>query len=327
MSRLQKASKILVIVLVGMLAMYACKPRRYSDLTYDEAAFDTPKIYKDTLASDKKKVTVKKPKRRVYYGIKTKKAFTKSVKGRNVTYELFYVLKKPLPPEPFITNIFWYHTKKKVVLNGPIPEKEAKFAKLLHGPYKKVLNRRTILEGVYYLGAKHARWEEYLPGDEEILVDKLKWYKGYSKEAEITYYDVEKKRIKEVKPYINDLMHGEYYLYAPNGSLLMGGRLEHGLKVGIWREFFDTRRKTKRVIQYGKDGFDYEFKPYISTEFDLNGVVIYDYLEEEKNKRNGKPFKEAPIPPLSRPSDTIKSIFKKPLLKSDSLRRPNPQGK
>ena len=37
----------------------------------------------------------KKPKKKVYYGIKTKKAFTRKGYGDKTTIELFYVLKKP----------------------------------------------------------------------------------------------------------------------------------------------------------------------------------------------------------------------------------------
>jgi hypothetical protein len=114
---------------------------------------------------------------------------------------------------------------------------------------------------------------------------------------------------------------------ANDGSLLVGGRLEHGLKVGVWREFFDTRRRAKLIIQYGKDGFDDKFKPYVSTEFDVTGNILYDYEEEQKNARAGKRVKTPPVAPLARPSDTVKSVFKKLLLKPDSLSRSNPKSK
>lgn len=37
----------------------------------------------------------KKVKKKVFYGIKTKKGFTRKGYGNRITYELFYVLKKP----------------------------------------------------------------------------------------------------------------------------------------------------------------------------------------------------------------------------------------
>jgi hypothetical protein len=312
---------ILVIGLLAMVLGLGCKPRRYSDLPAEEIGLNTPTIYRDSLASDKRKETVKKPKRRVYYGIKTKKAFTKSVKGRNV-------LKKPQPPQPFVKDIYWLDRKRKIVRLGPIPEKEAKYAAILHGPYKKVLNRRTIAEGVFYLGAKHARWEEYLQGEDAILLEKTKWYKGYPKESIITYYDIEQTKIKEAKPIINGEFHGDYARFAASGALLEAGRFEHGVKIGQWREYFEERRRTKRVIQYAQNAFEKKFVPYVISEFDVTGALTYDKDQEDKLKAAKKPFKEAPIAPIARPSDTVKTSFKTfRLAKTDSSGRANPQGK
>ena len=53
----------------------------------DLKAEEDPDLVPDT----KKK---KKPKPKVYYGIKGKKGFVKTTRGRNTTTELFYFLKK-----------------------------------------------------------------------------------------------------------------------------------------------------------------------------------------------------------------------------------------
>src|SRR5688572_1271428 len=47
----------------------------------------------------------KKVKKRVYYGIKTKKGFTRKGFGDKVTYELFYYLKKSEKPSTFVRDI------------------------------------------------------------------------------------------------------------------------------------------------------------------------------------------------------------------------------
>ena len=82
--------------------------------------------------SDKKK---KKVKKKVYYGIKTKKAFTRKGQGDRVTYELFYVLKTPEKPQTFVRDIYWYdytrHEIRKTTTFDPSK------GILLHGPYEK----------------------------------------------------------------------------------------------------------------------------------------------------------------------------------------------
>src|SRR6188508_1009603 len=48
----------------------------------------------------------KKVKKRVYYGLKTKKGFTKKGEGDRVTYELLYYLKEPQMPQTFVRDIY-----------------------------------------------------------------------------------------------------------------------------------------------------------------------------------------------------------------------------
>jgi antitoxin component YwqK of YwqJK toxin-antitoxin module len=321
-----KSSGQFFLVVIAILGVFgSCRPRRYSDLPSDEKNFSTPVIYRDTLASDKRKVTVKKPGRRVFYGYKTRKAFTKTVKGRNVTYELFYVLKKPIPLDPYIRDIYWQHRKKRVILMGPIPEKDKPYARILHGPYKKILNRKTIVEGIFYLGAKHGRWEEYAPGDEQLLVEKKKWYKGFPKEAEISFYDVDKTKIKEVRPWDHGVLNGEYFFYSAAGVLLENGKYEYGRRIGIWKEYFEAGRKLKRSLQYAQNGFDKAFVPFVLNEYDITGVMTYDQYSEEKNKRERKAFKAPSAPPPPAVPD-----FNPPApdsLKTDSLAGAEPKAK
>src|SRR5690606_30557507 len=71
---------------------------------------DTPVIlsFDEEKEEEETKKKKKKPKKKVFYGIKTRKGFTRSGQGNRVTYELFYVLKKPEKPETFVRDIYWY---------------------------------------------------------------------------------------------------------------------------------------------------------------------------------------------------------------------------
>ncbi|MDX1628534.1 MAG: hypothetical protein R3345_07530, partial [Fulvivirga sp.] len=49
----------------------------------------------------------KKRKKNVFYGLKTKKRFSKEGYGDKVTYELFHVLKEHVEPDPYVRDIYW----------------------------------------------------------------------------------------------------------------------------------------------------------------------------------------------------------------------------
>src|SRR5690349_10675242 len=77
---------------------------------------DTPVILdledkKEEEAPKKKK----KVKKRVFYGIKTRKGFTRKGMGERVTYELFYYLKKSEKPQTFVRDIYWYDFTRKEI--------------------------------------------------------------------------------------------------------------------------------------------------------------------------------------------------------------------
>ena len=82
--------------------------------------------------SDKKK---KKVKKKVYYGVKTKKGFTRKGQGDRIIYELFYVLKKPEKPQTFVRDIYWYdYTRREIRKTTTFDMTKGV---LLHGPYEK----------------------------------------------------------------------------------------------------------------------------------------------------------------------------------------------
>lgn len=274
-------NRIAIMVLMGIVIAFgwACKPQKP-----DLLANDRPKIWEDTAG---KKEEVRKPKRiprGVYYGIKTRKGYTKTVKNKKSTFELFHVLAKYQEPSPYtISRLYWFHRQKRKVFIGPISDKDKPYARILHGPYRKVFDKKTVEEGIFYLGTKHGRWEQYTANNESILVDKAKWYKGFPKESEITYYDVEQTQIKEVVPIVDGDRHGEYFFYNTKGQLLSYGKFEHNRRIGIWLDYWDgTKKRTiKRKTQYPESAWVEQFEGFISQEMDANGRVTYDKVADE----------------------------------------------
>ncbi len=86
-----------------------------------ELKYDTPLTLdledQDELnAALPKKEKKKKKNPKIYYGIKTKRGFTRTGFGDNTVVELFHYLKKYEGPEPYMRNFYWYDFKKKKLL-------------------------------------------------------------------------------------------------------------------------------------------------------------------------------------------------------------------
>src|SRR5690606_37251141 len=116
-------------------------------------------------------------------------------------------------------------------------------------------------------------WERY--GKNNILIDKVKYYKGWPKESEITYFDNERTKVKEVKPLINKQLNGTYCLFNEKGWTLVQGKYIDGIKVGIWVEYFTDKNKRRKETQYPASPYKEEqFEPYVLTEWDEAGNLI-----------------------------------------------------
>jgi hypothetical protein len=245
-----------------------------------------PVIYEDTLAHLKRKKKEKKIPKKTFWNIKTRKAYTKQVSGKKVTYELFYILKKPQDPDPYIRDLYWYHRKKRKIMLGPIPPKEAQFAAILHGPYEKRVNKIVVEQGQFYVGSKTGRWEQNASTEEEILMDKTKFYRGFPKEAKISYYDANQQKIERVVPYENGELHGQYVAYYPNGVLREEGKYEYGHRIGVWRTYYNTTKKrTHLELQYPTAAYAEDTAGVKVREFSEQGLVIYDKTVEDKKKK------------------------------------------
>ncbi len=246
-----------------------------------DVAYDTPLTI--DLEAEEEEPTVepkkKKRKKKVFYGIKTKRGFVKTSRGRNVILEFFYYIKDFEEPDPYVRDIYWYSFKKKQIIKSRKIDK--KYGVLLHGPYQKKLGDEQILEeGIFYKGMKHARWMRL--DKKDILLDKEKYYKGWPRESLVAYWDDDRQKLKEIIPVEFGEREGYYYYFHENGRIGAMGEYKFGQKVGVWTEYYEGSRRRKRQIQYKnpETPFAKGFKPFVMKEWDERGRVIYDRKAE-----------------------------------------------
>src|SRR5258708_27913626 len=112
---MKKLLFLLLLPSVG-LAQQGNEPRTQEG----QFTFDTDKPFKLLTLDEKIDEPIatkkKKPKRKTFYGIKTKKGFTRKGYGDKMTLELFYVLKKKTEKfTGFARHIYWYdYTRTQV---------------------------------------------------------------------------------------------------------------------------------------------------------------------------------------------------------------------
>lgn len=213
----------------------------------------------------------KKPKKKVFYGIKTRKGFTKKGLGERVTYELFYYLKTPDRPQSFVRDIYWYDfTRREIRKTSTFDPKKGA---LLHGPYEKKQGDVVLMKGIFYKGTKHGRWMEY--SRDSVLLDKEKYYRGWPKESMVSYYDPTlHKKMKEITPVEFGEKEGFYYMFFENGRIAVTGEYQWDQRVGEWIENYPDGKR-KRIIAYPEEPFKKETPPFIKVEWDEKGKEIY----------------------------------------------------
>lgn len=260
----------------------------------------------------------KKQKRKVYYGKKTKKGFTKSGTGQNQVIEIFHYLKKWEEPNPYVKDIYWLDARKLKIVKSK--KYDPQYSKILHGPYKKMINEVIIEEGIYYVGTKHGRWVEYSKpkdykfrtgdrdkkgrnefGDKiiiegsdtvltyQLLESKEKYNRGWPKYAKLSYYDAQKEKLKEVLPYDRDKkLNGDYYSYFENGKIQIRGAMINGQKVGEWTEYQLVRGRVRRLKETTYPDFPETTPPdgRVTALWDEKGEVVFD--EKRKIDRRKK---------------------------------------
>jgi hypothetical protein len=258
----------LIVLIISSSATFAQEGNPEEQrFTIDTPASLDFKKEEDPVSSKKKK----KPKKKVFYGVKTKKAFTRKGQGDRITYELFYYLKKSEKPQTFARDIYWYDFTRREIRKTTTfdPSKGV----LLHGPYEKRLDQLVVEKGIFYKGTKHGRWMKY--HRDSTLIDKDRYYRGWPKESLVSYYDPqERKRMKEMTPIEYGEKEGYYYFFHENGQLAVQGEYQWNEKVGDWTEFYPNGKR-KKIVTYPKEPFDESIKPYVKAEWNDKGKELY----------------------------------------------------
>lgn len=239
-------------------------------------------------AKEKEKLAQRKPKKnkKVFLGERIKKGFTKSgPKGKNQVIEQFYYLRTFQQPNAYATTVYYFNPRKRKIFRANA-ELNAATDKILHGPYKKLQGGKVVETGFFAFGTKHLRWEKL--SKDNVLVNKTHYEMGLPRDANVTYYDAEHKLIKEIVPYVNGELEGDYLSFNEHGKREWEGQFENGKKIGEWTKYWGFRNTKDRrhyVYQYGESGYDPEVtEPVLIKEYNRNGVLVFE--KDKLDKRD-----------------------------------------
>ena len=215
-----------------------------------------------------------KVKRNVFYGEKTKKSFTSRTDRNTEDFQLFYYLPEPEAAAPYVRKVFYHDPQSNSIRS--VVGKGQMLERVLHGPYERLVNDIVVEKGDFYYGTKHGTW--LYQRMDSTLYEKEHYVKGWLADSKITYYDEgEKTKIREVIPYRYGKKEGEYFLFFESGDVAVTGRYFYDRKVGVWQEYYDMPGTVvqKRMIQYPKFFYEWDFKPYIMREWNRNSQTVY----------------------------------------------------
>jgi antitoxin component YwqK of YwqJK toxin-antitoxin module len=242
----------------------------------------------------------KKPvKKKLFLGERTKKGFIKSgPKGRNQIVEVFYYLKNFKQPDPMAPAAFYFSPKKHKLYKAT-GELDPTTDKVLHGPYKKMQNNKVLESGYFAYGTRHLRWEKFdIKG---TLLTKTHYEMGFPRDANISYYDAGRTMPREVVPYVNGKLEGDYVKYRNDGRREWTGKFENGRRVGEWTNYGDYKKYPHYVYAYGESGYEPEVEePELIREYSHGGSIIYD-KEKNLDKRGDADPDAAPVKDARRP--------------------------
>ncbi len=250
----------------------------------DLLTIDTPITidFKEDTELERVEPKKKRRKKNVFYGIKTKKMFTRKGYQDNLTLELFHYLKEPVEVDPYVRDIYWYDFRRKSIRKSK--KVNAEYGVILHGPYRKVKGNQVLEQGIYFKGTKHGRWTTFDKND--ILIDKRKYFKGWPKESLVTYYDEDRTKMKEIIPIEYGSKEGNYFYFHESGNIAVQGEYQQDQRVGEWTEYYERRGRRKKVIQYGEDPYSGDIA-HILKEWNEKGELVYD-REQEMKKLAGR---------------------------------------
>jgi antitoxin component YwqK of YwqJK toxin-antitoxin module len=219
-----------------------------------------------------------------YEGYKMEKRIASFGNGARQTTEEFHVLLDDAEISMYFREIRWYDYQMQRTTTNQI--KDLADVPILHGPYKRFVADELVEEGYYYLGTKHGRWERYGKefDNDYVLLEKNYYLKGNPAESEISYYDAEKTKIKEIIPKQYGKISGNYLAYYPTGNLQTEGQYDDNIRVGKWVEYFEfgAAGKRKKEIMYQKDKFASNFESFVIREYDNKAQLIFENKEALK---------------------------------------------
>lgn len=234
----------------------------------------------DTAQQGVKKRKKSRKKKNIFLGYRIRKGYVKSGKGRNATIEKFSYLVEYREPSMYAPAKYYYDTKRHRIYKARTIDPRK--ARIVHGPYKKTVGGKVVAEGYFYIGTRHLRWETY--NKDGILLSKSHFEKGFPRDAIVNYYDAGQQKIKEVIPYVNGKVEGDYVMFRENGLLAWEGQYEKGKKVGVWTEFYDFRNRKHFEYQYPESADAQPFEAFLIKEYDRHGNIIF-----EKGKIDKRP--------------------------------------
>ena len=261
----------------------------------------------------------KKPiKKKIFLGERTKKAFVKSgPKGRNQIIEVFYYLKTFRQPDPMAPAVYYYSAKKRKIYKAT-GELDASTDKVLHGSYKKTQNNQVLETGYFANGTRHLRWEKF--DNKGTLLTKTHYEKGFPRDANISYYDAGRTMLREVVPYVNGKLEGDYVRFRNDGRREWVGHFENGRRVGEWTNFGDYKKYPHYVFQYGESGYEPEVEePELVREYSRGGSIIFD-KEKNVDKRGDADPDAAPVKDTRRPGNHGAPVPRPPVRKAQARR-------
>jgi antitoxin component YwqK of YwqJK toxin-antitoxin module len=269
-----RAPVFTIIFSVGIIPVLAQEKENLPVGVEGQYTFETDKPYSllelDEKTSEPVVTTKKKPRKKTFYGIKTKKGFARKGNGERTVIEIFFILKKNGPSPPYVKDIYWYdYTRREIRKSEKFDPKKGV---LLHGPYKKMMGNVVLEEGIFFKGSKHGRWMRY--SRDNLLEDKDKYYKGWPKESLVSYYDPERKKVKELIPVDHGDREGNYFKFHDNGTLAVSGTYLNDYRAGEWTEFYPNGKR-KKIISYPEDPFDKDSKAHTRREWNESGREVY----------------------------------------------------
>lgn len=270
--------------------------KKYEKVNLEEKIENEPNhlLEKDTIEVVKK--GKKKRKKKTFNKLKTRRGFTKSGSDESQIIETFFYLKKYKEPDPYVPFVFLYDRLKFELLKVKqtaydIEKYPPKQFRIVHGPYKKKRGGFLLEEGYFYIGTMHHFWFKY-KSDEELVLDRANYYKGWPAEYKMSYYDPsEKKRPKEINPYnIYGENSGKYIYFYDSGNPKIIGTLEKGVKVDEWIEYHDLKKKKYKRWTYPDNYEEAKQKQDIEhdMEWDKKGDIIKG---EDLNNNSNKKYK------------------------------------